>query len=70
MSLEAFDRGEWKTFFPLNFSYLDQDNYNNTSFENLPNEIYGKLLNGVCGYNPVWTYLTVNKKNVRIKKYY
>lgn len=68
MDLEAFDGGKWKTFFPLNLSLFDIDDYNKSSFENLPNEVYGKLFNGMCGYNPVWTYLTVKKKDIRVKK--
>ena len=39
-------------------------NVKKESIENLPEEVLGKYVSGVVGYNPVWTYKTVNKKEL------
>ena len=42
-------------------------NVKKESIENLPEEVLGKYVSGVVGYNPVWTYKTVNKKELQFE---
>jgi hypothetical protein len=64
--LEAYDSNKWCTFYPLISNPLDEI-IDNRSLEELPDKIYGKILSGFVGFQPWWTYTTVEKKNVRIK---
>jgi hypothetical protein len=64
--IEIFYDGKWRLFYPLsNLSYLIEDDYDNRPLINLPETISGKMFNGVCGSNPVYTYLTTKKSKLR-----
>ena len=52
---------EWIEFYPIDI----MDSLDKRSLDDLPNEITGKYISGVVGYNPVWSYITVNKKMLR-----
>ena len=36
--------------------------------QQIAEKIYGKICIGACGYNSVWSYQTVDKKNIRVRK--
>ena len=62
--LQAFYNNKWCSFYPLS-SVVYGEEFDDRKLEELPNTIYGKLVSGVCGYEPVWVYLKVEKNNVR-----
>ena len=67
--LETLYNNKWCSFYPLS-SVVYGDEYDDRTLSELPEKIYGKLIGGVCGYQPWWVYLKVDKKDVRepIKK--
>ena len=65
--LEIFYNNKWRTFYPLsNLSlYVGDDYYDKRNLKDLPETISGKVFSGVCGHNPVYTYLTTDKSKLR-----
>ena len=60
MSYQAKYENKYVPFYPiiLNFPLEEPDN---RAFKDLPDNVYGKLLIGMAGYQPIWMYKTIKK---------
>jgi hypothetical protein len=64
--IQIFYDGKWQIFYPLSdLSIYPGDDYDNRQLKQLPDLVYGKMLNDVCESNPVYTYLNVDKNKLR-----
>ena len=66
MSYEVLYERKYVPFYPI-VSNFPVETLDDMSFNDLPNDVYGKLLIGLAGYQPIWMYKTVNKMNI-VKK--
>lgn len=66
MSYEVKYEKRYVSFYPIisNFPVEERDD---RQYKDLPEDVYGKLLIGMAGYQPIWMYKTV-KKNEIIQK--
>lgn len=64
------DDGVWTTFYVIRQLDLagEGDTLNDLPLQDLPAKIYGKFVGGICGYQPWWVYVTVDKSKLREKK--
>ena len=54
--------GEWTQFYP----FLDiTESIDTRPLEELPNDVMGKYIIGVAGYNPIWAIVTIDKSKLR-----
>ena len=56
---------EWKRFYPIKELCIDEEIFDDRQFAEMDENIYGKYASGTSGYNVTWTYLTVEKRNLR-----
>ena len=54
-------------FYPLSMPNVD-DEIDKRCLNELPDVLFGKVMMGVAGYNPIWKYITINKKEIIEKK--
>ena len=54
-------------FYPLSMPNVD-DEIDKRPLDELPDVLFGKVMIGVAGYNPIWKYITINKKEIIEKK--
>ncbi len=58
---------EYKLFFPLRVNpYFEE--LSNKTFDEFEDLVYGKEYGGVVGHNPWYTYKTVKKEHLRVRK--
>ena len=50
-------------FFPLSMPNVD-DELDKRPLSELPDVLFGKVMMGVAGYNPIWKYITINKQDI------
>jgi len=62
--LEVLYNNKWCSFHPLS-SVVYGEEFDYRPLEELPNKVYGKILGGVCGYEPWWIFSTVEKNKLR-----
>ena len=62
------EKKTWCAFYPIKIPIVLFEEIDKRKLEELPEKIYGKICIGACGYNSVWSYQTVDKKNIRVRK--
>lgn len=65
--LEILYKDKWREFQPIKLDYMIEE-IDKRSLEELPDKVYGRICIGICGYNPMWMYNTVEKINIRVRK--
>ena len=63
--LKILYNGKYCNFYPLK-SVIYGDELDHTLYSGLPDKVYGKILGGVCGYEPWWVYKHVNRKDIKL----
>jgi hypothetical protein len=55
----------WKKFYPIKELCMDLEIFDSRPLSEMEDMMYGKYVSGTSGYNPTWTYLTVEKSKLR-----
>ena len=62
--LYCIDKDVGKTeFFPLSMPNVN-DELDSRPLAELPETLFGKVIIGVAGYNPIWKYITIAKQDL------
>ena len=62
--LYCIDKDVGKTeFFPLSMPNVN-DELDPRPLAELPDTLFGKIIIGVAGYNPIWKYITIAKQDL------
>ena len=65
MTYKAKYQNKFVPFYPI-VSNFPVEEFDIRNLENMPEKIFGKLLIGMAGYNPIWLYKTVQKTELAL----
>ena len=65
--LQIYHEGRWVQFYPIKYCDMagEGDTLDTRALSEMEDEIYGKYVGGVSGYQPWWVYKTVSKNLLR-----
>ncbi len=64
--MKVLHNGKWLEFCPIIRPIVGIEQLDKRPFEDLEEEVYGKAIYAIVGYQPVWIYLTVKKKDISV----
>ncbi len=63
--MKVFYSNEWREFYPIRRPVVGKEELDTRPYESLDDEVFGKLIMAIVGYQPVWMYKTVKKSEIR-----
>ena len=63
--MKVFHKDKWIEFYPIIRPVVGAEKLDNRPIEELEDKVFGKGIFGYAGYQPIWIYLTVDKKDIR-----
>ena len=63
--MKVLHNEKWMEFYPIIRPVVGIEKLDTRPLEDLDDIVYGKAIYGIVAHQPVWIYLTVDKKNIK-----